>query len=99
MKGRDTYDPYCVFGNIVNMDHKQVDFLRDYVAKYKTSTPMYVCTIEDSHVKKKIGNMVNISPFCLSYLCALSPCLTDLFMFSHSKNHLFLFSTLTGNSQ
>ena len=99
MKGRDTYDPHYVFGNIVNMDHKQVDFLRDYVAKYKTSTPMYVCTIEDSHVKKNIGNMVNISPFCLSYLCALSPCLTDLFMFSHPKNHLCLCSTLTENSQ
>ena len=99
MLGRDTYDRHCVFGNIVNMDHKQVDFLRDFVAKYKTSIPMYVCTIKDSHVKKKEGKMVNISPFCLSYVCTLSPYLTEPFMFAHSKNYVCVFSTLTGNSQ
>ena len=51
--GRDTYDPFCVFGNQFAMDHEQVEFLRGYFEVYPR--PLYVCTMKKTHVLKNRG--------------------------------------------
>lgn len=69
MVGRDTYDPYCVFGNQVAMDHHQVDNLRAYCEQYPR--PLYVCTMKKTHVVKKRGKMVNSSPSSVVFLTSV----------------------------
>ena len=80
--GHDTYDQHSVFANIVNMDHQQVEALRECVGGYNPCIPLYVCTIRDGQVKRKKGKMVNqyISPFGFFCLCTLHPYLTEHFM-------------------
>ena len=57
------FDNYCEFGNHVELDHAQVAYLNSHCAKHHPTMPMYVCTMQKSHLMECKGKMVNINKY------------------------------------
>ncbi|CAM0876924.1 unnamed protein product [Alopecurus aequalis] len=65
-KGRDTYAPYVEYGNCVALDHMQEAYVKAFCAKNKPKKPLYICTLQKSHVIR--GKMYFTKSYTQKYL-------------------------------
>ena len=81
IQGRDNFDKYCYFANLVKLSAAQTSLLRDQVAAaQKPDIPYYVCTMRKSHVVPPKHKMVNNSLFF--FLSTMNKATSYNFIFS-----------------
>ncbi|CAM0944668.1 unnamed protein product [Alopecurus aequalis] len=63
-----TYAKYVEYGNAVAMDHMQVDYLKAFCVAKKPTKPLYIVTLQESHIIKSKGKMYFTKSYTKTHL-------------------------------
>ena len=71
--GHSNFDQFCVFANRVELSPDQVLLLQSICAESEPTTPLYICSLQMTHVVEGKGKMVSAatSSLLLFFLVSL----------------------------